>query len=189
MPHGTVSAPDDEGRIDGLQRPRPGGTACVTRRVIVHPRAGRGARARRDRHGHRSTAGAPGLRVVVHPMVSRNPFELLTVATVDGRRGVEMHPERCHRQRRPGRGLLRRGPMAREPELHAGRAHGVAPWVIPMVVPAVLLFCRSSAVEKSSRRVTAGMKSDPPASATIGPRAVFCGKRTVDKCEISPNTS
>ncbi len=53
--------------------------------------------------------------------IAADPFELLTVATVDRRRGVEMHPERCHRQRRPGRGLLRRDQMwAREPELHAG---------------------------------------------------------------------
>ena len=65
--------------------------------------------------------------------IAADPFELLTVATVDGRRGVEMHPERCHRQRRPGRGLLRRDQMrAREPELHAGRERGVH---VEVVVP------------------------------------------------------
>ncbi|MCY0987205.1 hypothetical protein OV203_08730 [Nannocystis sp. ILAH1] len=43
--------------------------------------------------------------------VSAHPLELLAVATVDGRCGVQMHAERRHRQGRSGHGLARRSQM------------------------------------------------------------------------------
>jgi hypothetical protein len=58
--------------------------------------------------------------------VPAQALELLAVTAVDGRRGVQLHAEGGHRQRRPGRGLGRRRQVrAGERELHARRQRGV----------------------------------------------------------------
>ncbi len=64
--------------------------------------------------------GVVGERRAQH--VAAPPLELLAVAAVDGRRGVQVHAERGHRQRRSGHGLGRRDRVrAGESELQAGR--------------------------------------------------------------------
>ena len=65
--------------------------------------------------------------------VPADALQLLAVATVDGRRGVQLHAEGRHRQRRPGRGLRRwRQVRAGERELDARRQRGVEVEVVDL---------------------------------------------------------
>ena len=66
--------------------------------------------------------------------VAADSFELLAVATVDGRRGVQVHAERRYGEGRRGGGCWRRDQVrAGEPELHAGPQRRVHVQVVVLI--------------------------------------------------------